>query len=85
MPNPTDHNVESAMEVYNGGKCHSLISIGSSSRDCAKGVCFVAANNGRIHDYEGVDKSSRPRRQYYRWYRFGNDPLLHHHRHLPQG
>ena len=61
VPNPTDHNVEDAMKVYTEAGCDSLISIGGgSSHDCAKGVGFVASNGGRIHDYEGVDKSTKP-------------------------
>ncbi|MBQ1538983.1 MAG: iron-containing alcohol dehydrogenase, partial [Desulfovibrio sp.] len=42
-------------------KCDSLITIGGgSSHDCGKGVGFVAGCGGTIHDYEGVDKSSKP-------------------------
>ena len=61
VPNPTDKNVEAATAAYNDNKCDSLISIGGgSSHDCAKGVGFVVGNGGKIHDYEGVDKSSKP-------------------------
>lgn len=61
VPNPTDKNVEDAVSVYKSENCDSLISIGGgSSHDCAKGVGFVVSNGGRIHDYEGVDKSSKP-------------------------
>ena len=61
VPNPTDKNVEDATKVYLDDKSDSLISIGGgSSHDCAKGVGFVAGNGGRIQDYEGVDKSSKP-------------------------
>ncbi len=61
VPNPTDKNVEAATAAYHDNKCDSLISIGGgSSHDCAKGVGFVVSNGGTIHDYEGVDKSSKP-------------------------
>ena len=61
VPNPTDKNVEAAFDVYNREKCDSLITLGGgSSHDCGKGVGFLAGNGGKIHDYEGVDKSSRP-------------------------
>mgnify|MGYP000256020011 CR=1 FL=1 len=61
VPNPTDINVAAGVELYKKEECDSLISIGGgSSHDCAKGVGFVAGNGGRIQDYEGVDKSSKP-------------------------
>ena len=61
VPNPTDNNVAAATKVYQDEKCDSLITIGGgSSHDCGKGVGFVVSNGGTIHDYEGVDKSSKP-------------------------
>ncbi len=60
VPNPTDKNVEEAFGVYRHEKCDSLITLGGgSSHDCGKGVGFLASNGGKIHDYEGVDKSTR--------------------------
>lgn len=61
VPNPTDKNVEEAFEVYKKEGCDSLITLGGgSSHDCGKGVGFLASNGGKIQDYEGVDKSSKP-------------------------
>lgn len=61
VPNPTDKNVDEAFKLYNKEKCDSLITLGGgSSHDCGKGVGFLAGNGGKIHDYEGVDKSSKP-------------------------
>lgn len=61
VPNPTDKNVEDAFAVYQNEKCDSLITLGGgSSHDCGKGVGFLASNGGKIHDYEGVDKSTKP-------------------------
>ena len=61
VPNPTDNNVAAATEAYKKGGCDSLITLGGgSSHDCGKGVGFVVSNGGKIHDYEGVDKSSKP-------------------------
>ena len=61
VPNPTDKNVDAAFALYKQEKCDSLITLGGgSSHDCGKGVGFLASNGGRIHDYEGVDKSTKP-------------------------
>lgn len=60
-PNPTDHNVEAGFKVWREEECDAIVSLGGgSSHDCAKGVGLLAANGGRIHDYEGVDKSTNP-------------------------
>lgn len=61
IPNPTDANVHEGVEVYKKEKCDSLITLGGgSSHDCGKGVGLVIANGGKIHDYEGIDKSENP-------------------------
>lgn len=61
VPNPTDKNVDAAFEMYKKEKCDSIITLGGgSSHDCGKGVGFLAGNGGKIHDYEGVDKSAKP-------------------------
>ncbi len=61
IPNPTDKNVEAGVEAYKKNKCDSLITLGGgSSHDCGKGVGLVIANGGKIQDFEGVDKSTKP-------------------------
>jgi alcohol dehydrogenase len=61
IPNPTDNNVAAGVEVYKKESCDSLITLGGgSSHDCGKGVGLVIANGGTIHDYEGVDMSTKP-------------------------
>ncbi|WP_027178416.1 iron-containing alcohol dehydrogenase [Maridesulfovibrio bastinii] len=61
IPNPTDKNVHAGVEIYKKNNCDSLITLGGgSSHDCGKGVGLVVANGGKIHDYEGVDKSTQP-------------------------
>jgi alcohol dehydrogenase len=61
IPNPTDANVHAGVEVYKSKGCDSLITLGGgSSHDCGKGVGLVIANGGKIHDFEGVDKSTKP-------------------------
>jgi alcohol dehydrogenase len=60
-PNPTDLNVEEGLRIYQQKGCDTIVSLGGgSSHDCAKGIGLVAANGGRIHDYEGVDQSASP-------------------------
>ena len=61
VPNPTDTNVHDGVEVYKKNKCDSLITLGGgSSHDCGKGIGLVVSNGGTIHDYEGVDKATKP-------------------------
>ena len=61
VTNPTDKNVDAAFAMYKKEKCDSIVTLGGgSSHDCGKGVGFLAGNGGKIHDYEGVDKSSKP-------------------------
>ena len=61
VPNPTDKNVDAAFAMYKKEKCDSIVTLGGgSSHDCGKGVGFLAGNGGKIHDYEGVDKSAKP-------------------------
>ncbi|WP_041277630.1 iron-containing alcohol dehydrogenase [Desulfotalea psychrophila] len=61
IPNPTDINVAHGVEAYSKNGCDSLITLGGgSSHDCGKGVGLVIANGGKIHDYEGVDQSTKP-------------------------
>jgi len=61
VPNPTDKSVHDGLDVYNKNGCDMIISLGGgSSHDCAKGIGIVATNGGKIHDYEGVDQSTKP-------------------------
>ncbi|EKO37770.1 MAG: alcohol dehydrogenase, class IV, partial [Solidesulfovibrio magneticus str. Maddingley MBC34] len=60
IPNPTDENVHKGVEVYKKEGCDSLITLGGgSSHDCGKGIGLCVSNGGKIHDFEGVDKSSK--------------------------
>lgn len=61
QPNPTINNVEAGLELLKAGGCDFVISLGGGSpHDCAKGIALVAANGGKIADYEGVDRSAKP-------------------------
>ncbi|AIE60275.1 iron-containing alcohol dehydrogenase [Bacillus methanolicus] len=60
-PNPTDKNVAEGLEAYNAENCDSIVTLGGgSSHDAGKAIALVAANGGKIHDYEGVDVSKEP-------------------------
>jgi alcohol dehydrogenase len=61
VPNPTDKNVEAGLAAYNENGCDMIITLGGGSpHDCGKGIGIVATNGGTIHDYEGVDQSTKP-------------------------
>ncbi len=61
QPNPTVSNVNAGLEALKAAQADLVVSLGGgSSHDCAKGIALVAANGGKIEDYEGVDKSAKP-------------------------
>ncbi|MBL4831432.1 MAG: L-threonine dehydrogenase [Aliivibrio sp.] len=61
QPNPTTGNVVAGLALLKENNCDSVISLGGGSpHDCAKGIALVAANGGKIADYEGVDQSAKP-------------------------
>ncbi|MGF1762696.1 L-threonine dehydrogenase [Aliivibrio kagoshimensis] len=61
QPNPTTGNVVAGLELLKENNCDCVISLGGGSpHDCAKGIALVAANGGKIADYEGVDQSAKP-------------------------
>ncbi len=61
VPNPTDKNVHHGVEIYRKNNCDSLITLGGgSSHDCGKGIGLIVSNGGKIHDYEGIDKATKP-------------------------
>ena len=60
-PNPSTANVEAGLQALKSGECDFVVSLGGGSpHDCAKGIALVAANGGKISDYEGVDRSAKP-------------------------
>ncbi|SDF42070.1 iron-containing alcohol dehydrogenase [Sporomusa acidovorans] len=61
QPNPTVSNVNTGLDMLKENHCDFVISFGGGSpHDCAKGIALVAANGGKIEDYEGVNKSAKP-------------------------
>jgi alcohol dehydrogenase len=60
-PNPKDHEVEAGHARYAEAGCDVVLGIGGGSViDAAKGVALLAANGGRILDYEGIDRIAHP-------------------------
>ncbi|WP_239029427.1 iron-containing alcohol dehydrogenase [Pseudonocardia acidicola] len=60
-PNPKDHEIEDGYQRYAAAGCDVVLGIGGGSViDAAKGVALLAANGGRILDYEGIDKIANP-------------------------
>lgn len=60
-PNPKDYEVEHGKKTYLEAGCDAIIGLGGGSAiDAAKAVAILAANGGRIQDYEGVDKIEKP-------------------------
>jgi len=59
--NPTTQHVDAGVEVARRQAVNFLIGLGGgSAMDCAKGINFLLTNGGRMQDYWGVGKASRP-------------------------
>jgi alcohol dehydrogenase len=60
-PNPKDHEIEAGFARYVEAGCDVVLAVGGGSvMDAAKGVALLAANGGRILDYEGIDRIAHP-------------------------
>ncbi len=60
--NPTSHHVADGVRfARDQGGINLLIGLGGgSAMDCAKGINFILTNGGRMEDYWGVDKATKP-------------------------
>lgn len=59
--NPSDLDVQRSVEFARSFRPDLLVGLGGgSSMDCAKGLNFVYTGGGRIQDYWGVGKASKP-------------------------
>lgn len=60
-PNPTTDDVDRALAVAKRDNVDLIVGLGGgSSMDCAKGVNFLLTNGGRMEDYWGVGKATKP-------------------------
>jgi alcohol dehydrogenase len=59
--NPTSDHVEDGRRVAAAFAPDLIVGLGGgSAMDCAKGINFVLTNGGRMEDYRGFGKASRP-------------------------
>lgn len=59
--NPTTADVARGLEIARERRIDFLIAVGGgSAMDCAKGVNFLLTNGGRMQDYWGVGKATKP-------------------------
>jgi alcohol dehydrogenase len=60
-PNPTTEDVDRCLAVAKEANVNLIIGLGGgSSMDCAKGANFLLTNGGRMEDYWGVGKATKP-------------------------
>lgn len=59
--NPTTEDVDRALQAARGANIDVIVGLGGgSSMDCAKGVNFLLTNGGKMEDYWGVGKATKP-------------------------
>ncbi len=59
--NPTTEDVDRALAVALNANIDLIVGLGGgSSMDCAKGVNFLLTNGGKMEDYWGIGKATKP-------------------------
>ncbi|HKI32949.1 MAG TPA: iron-containing alcohol dehydrogenase, partial [Gemmataceae bacterium] len=59
--NPSERHVEAGLKAARNHNVNFLVAVGGgSSMDCAKGINFLLTNGGRMSDYKGFGKATRP-------------------------
>ncbi len=60
-PNPRIREVESGTQAFLSSRCDVIVSVGGGSpMDAAKAIAALAANDGNIRSFEGVDRIPFP-------------------------
>lgn len=60
-PNPDTRCIEAGRDAARDAEVDSLVGLGGgSSMDCAKGINFLLTNGGRMQDYAGYGKATKP-------------------------
>ena len=61
QPNPTTDDVDRGLAMAKQQNSDLIVAIGGgSAMDCAKGINFLLTNRGRMRDYWGVGKATKP-------------------------
>jgi len=59
--NPTEREVDAGVVFARSHRIDCIVAVGGgSSMDCAKGINFIFTNGGRMADYKGHGKATRP-------------------------
>ena len=59
--NPTTEHVEAGLAVAREFRPELIVGLGGgSSMDCAKGINFILTNGGKMADYWGIGKATKP-------------------------
>jgi alcohol dehydrogenase len=59
--NPTDRHVQKGVDLARPLGIDLIVSVGGgSAMDCAKGINFLLTNGGRMSDYKGFGKATKP-------------------------
>jgi alcohol dehydrogenase len=60
-PNPTTEDVERGLAAAKAAGIDFFVAVGGgSAMDCAKGINFLYTNGGRMQDYWGIGKATKP-------------------------
>lgn len=59
--NPTEREVRAGVELARSFQIDGIVAVGGgSSMDCAKGINFLLTNGGKMADYKGHGKATKP-------------------------